>query len=152
MDIAQLRAVVEAIPPGRWMSYADVVRAAGGSPRQAIGVNARLVRAAAGGEPVAGAHRVLKSDGSVAAGALGDPAAVHAALAADGVPLEDPDRGAGGRAAQSARLRPPVAEEEPAAERPASARPWRRKSRRRSGPAAERPGGRAARRRSGPGG
>ena len=40
VDPARLTWVVEAIPPGRWMSYADVVAAAGGTPRQAIGGNA----------------------------------------------------------------------------------------------------------------
>jgi alkylated DNA nucleotide flippase Atl1 len=36
MDVERLRAVIEAIPEGRWSSYADVVAAAGGGPRQAI--------------------------------------------------------------------------------------------------------------------
>ena len=40
MDTDELRAVVEGIPPGHWMSYADVVAAAGGSPRQALGSTA----------------------------------------------------------------------------------------------------------------
>lgn len=76
MDDETLQDVVAAIPPGRWMSYADVCEAAGGHPRQALGLNMRLERLGC-----AGAHRVLKTDGTVAPAALGDPRKVHNALA-----------------------------------------------------------------------
>lgn len=95
MDNDRLCAVLDGIPAGSWASYADVAVAAGGTVMQARALNRRLT--------VLGhrnAHRVLRTDGSVAPTALGDSARVSRKLRREGLRLKE------GRAPQEARVRP----------------------------------------------
>ena len=95
MDRDKLRTVVESIPTGRWMSYADVCVAAGGFADEARSVNRRLVQL----EPK-GAHRVLRSDGRLGPTALGDPERARKLLERDGLRFDERER-----VSQDARVR-----------------------------------------------
>jgi alkylated DNA nucleotide flippase Atl1 len=92
VDWGRLVEVMAAIPRGHWMSYQDLAVAAGGSPAAALAVGQYLAKVE--GLPE-GVHRVLRVDGSVSpgwVGEIGGPAECRALLESEGLTFDDKGR------------------------------------------------------------
>jgi alkylated DNA nucleotide flippase Atl1 len=97
--------VMASIPPGHWMSYADLAVAAGGSPGAAMAVGNYLLKTEY--LPPDCVHRVLLGDGRVAKawqGDIGGAEDAQALLESEGLVFTN------GKADKSRRWKPPVAE------------------------------------------
>ena len=108
MDPDRLDEIVAAIPSGRWMSYGDVARAAGGTDRHARALNQRFIRDGDARRAPRAQERRQRSAGPRWA----TRREVRRRLESEGLEFE------GGRADPAARLRPAAAgEPDGAAER-----------------------------------
>jgi alkylated DNA nucleotide flippase Atl1 len=89
LDWQRVIEVVAAIPPGRWMSYADVAEAAGSSRSGAMAVGSFLANSP---DTPPSVHRVLREDGRVSAGwrgEIGGPEECRALPESEGLTFDD---------------------------------------------------------------
>lgn len=85
--------VMAQIPAGHWMSYQDLAVAAGGTPRAGLAMGQYLARAS--DLPPNCVHRVLRKDGTVSPGwigELGGPDEARALLEQEGLSFDDKGR------------------------------------------------------------